>query len=49
MTDPLEAALAAFREHDGWTDDEYPDDPIRVPLEEAIEAYSTALRKAHRG
>ena len=31
-------ALEAFREWEGWADDEYPDDYIRVPLEAAIEA-----------
>lgn len=44
VTNPFEAALAAFRKHEGWTDDEYPDDEIRVPLEEAIEAYERAYR-----
>lgn len=43
-TDPLDAALAAFRQWEGWTDDEYPNDEIRVPLEEAIEAYEHAQR-----
>ncbi|MGP5098377.1 hypothetical protein ACTXJ1_10195 [Brachybacterium alimentarium] len=43
-TDPFDAALAEFRSWDGWTDDDYPEDDIRVPLEEAIDAYLRALR-----
>lgn len=40
--EPFEAALAAYRKYDGWTDDEHPGDEIRVPLEEAIDAYERA-------
>ena len=41
MTYPrLADALEAFRKWDGWIDEEHPDDPIRVPLEMAIEAYN---------
>ena len=36
----FDEALEAFREWEGWTDGEYPDDDIRVPLEAAIEAYN---------